>query len=277
MDPYLERHWLDVHGALIQAARNMLNNRLPDDLIARSEERLAVDASDLEDAHSIRPDVTVFSPGLPMGEEGAVASVAPFTLVVDLEPLKERFIKIIRPDDERLITVIEFISPTNKLGKGLEQYKQKREELVESGVHVVEVDLVRRGDWRELLSPQKCPRAAVATCRTTIRPGGDLQTAHLYPMPLNQPLAAFPVPLRPRDPQVMLELQPLIEQAYVSGRYGRTIDYRKPCDPPLEGEEAGWADHLLKEAGKRQAGNSGNSVDPIRRTGHDAAGGQSCH
>lgn len=251
MDPYLERHWLDVHGKLVFLSADELNRRLPDDLVARSEERLTIDSPEWDDPHGVRPDVKVFSPGLPLREETGAVAAAPFTLVVDLDPLKERFIKILRPDDERLITVIEFISPTNKLGRGLEQYRQKRDELIEGGVHVVEVDLVRRGDWRELLSPHKCPRAAIATYRATIRPGGDLLTAHLYPMPLNQPLTPIPVPLRPHDPQVMLDLQPLIEQAYISGRYGRTIDYSKPCDPPLEGEEAEWAGQLLKDAGRR--------------------------
>jgi hypothetical protein len=46
-------------------------------------------------------------------------------------------------------------------------------------------------------------------------------------------------------------LQPLIDQAYRKGRYGDTIDYREPPDPPLEDDDAVWADTLLKEIGKR--------------------------
>jgi hypothetical protein len=35
----------------------------------------------------------------------------------------DRYIKIIRPDDERLVTVVAFISPYKKRGKGLEKYR----------------------------------------------------------------------------------------------------------------------------------------------------------
>jgi hypothetical protein len=43
MDPYLERHWLDVHASLVPAAQNALNRTLLDGLIAGTEERVAVD------------------------------------------------------------------------------------------------------------------------------------------------------------------------------------------------------------------------------------------
>jgi hypothetical protein len=35
MDPYLERHWPDVHSALVMSARGVLNELLPPDLVAR--------------------------------------------------------------------------------------------------------------------------------------------------------------------------------------------------------------------------------------------------
>jgi hypothetical protein len=41
MDPYLERHWGDVHSDLIAQTRTTLNGELPPDLIARTEERVA--------------------------------------------------------------------------------------------------------------------------------------------------------------------------------------------------------------------------------------------
>jgi hypothetical protein len=47
-----------------------------------------------------------------------------------------------------------------------------------------------------------------------------------------------------------LDLQALIDQAYRNGRY-HSIDYRGAPEPPLEGPEAGWADELLRAAGKR--------------------------
>jgi len=49
-----------------------------------------------------------------------------------------------------------------------------------------------------------------------------------------------------------LPLQPLVDDAYRNGRYARTLDYGQPCDPPLEGEDAAWADQLLRSAGLRK-------------------------
>ncbi|HEY3242498.1 MAG TPA: DUF4058 family protein, partial [Phycisphaerae bacterium] len=62
---------------------------------------------------------------------------------------------------------------------------------------------------------------------------------------------AIRIPLRPTDPDAVLDLQALIDSAYEASRYDRTTDYRRSCEPPLEGQEAAWADELLKAAGKR--------------------------
>ncbi len=48
-----------------------------------------------------------------------------------------------------------------------------------------------------------------------------------------------------------MDLQPLLALAYRMGRYDRT-DYARPCDPPLAGDGAAWADALLRAAGRRQ-------------------------
>jgi hypothetical protein len=75
--------------------------------------------------------------------------------------------------------------------------------------------------------------------------------ARLYPAPLRARLPDVPVPLRPEDPSVVLPLQRLVEEAYAKGRYALTLDYTAPCDPPLESEDAAWAEDLLWRAGKR--------------------------
>src|SRR5215212_5168647 len=124
MDPYLERHWLDVHGSLVFGARDVLNRNLPDDLIARAEERIAVESGGFE-PDVFAPDVRVLEAvekvqdGVHSGT-GDVA-LAPFRLVALIEPITERYIEILEATGERLITVIEFLSPTNKRGKGLKE------------------------------------------------------------------------------------------------------------------------------------------------------------
>jgi hypothetical protein len=257
MDPYLEEHWLDVHTKLVAYCADALNGGLPDELIARTEERIAIE-SDGEDFGSVIPDVSLFAYGkierlADQEGMGGTAVLAPYRLSALVEPITERFIEIIDVDGRRLVTVIEFVSPTNKRGRGLEEFVAKRDELLEGGVNFVEIDLTRTGNWRKLLAPQRCPPAkAVSTYRATIRTPREPGVAYLQPIYLRHPLPVLRIPLRPKDSPFELALQPLLEEAYKNGRYERTIDYTQPPNPPLEPEAQAWANQLLKEAGRRE-------------------------
>jgi len=226
-----------------------LNRVLPASLVARTEERVAVESDYDDRQREIGPDVRVFAPASSDAASGSseVAIDAPFKLVVALDPVIERFIRIL-DQSGRLITVVEFISPSNKRG-GLEEYHEKRRELLNAGVKVVEIDLTRQGNWRALMRPHLCPRQGIAEYRATVRTGPA--TAYLFPMPLTQRLPDIPVPLRQDDPRVKLPMQQLMEQVYRNGRYATTLDYRQQCDPALDEENEKWADVLLKSAGRR--------------------------
>lgn len=255
MDPYLEAHWRDVHTKLITYAADALNLRLPATLIARAEERIAVESQG-EEADQFSPDVGVLEgvgrgePGMPATGSGGVA-VEAYRLVAVVEPITERFIEIIDAKSRRVITVIEFLSPTNKTGKGIEAFRHKRDMLCAGNVNVVEIDLVRHGNWRELLAPHSPPKGVQSTYRATVRIPSDPIAVYFYPMSLRQPLPSIAIPLRRDDPPVELELQPLIDQAYSTGRYASELDYTQPPEPPLDPEDAAWAEELLKAAGKR--------------------------
>ena len=257
MDPYLEPHWLDIHAKLIAFSGEALNTHLPDELVARSEEHVGIDAND-EDRDALigyRPDVRVFASrsgeAILWPSEGGLAIAAPMKLVVDVDPVPDRYITIIRPGDERLITVIEFVSPSNKIGAGLARYLKRRAEFVDAGVHVVEIDLTRRGDWRALMRPHVLPADGESTYRITVRPAEPgPQAAYVYPIALGQPLPAVSIPLRPGDPEVKLALQPLIDRAYDGGRYARTLKYDRPLDPPLTDAEAAVAARVIAAAAR---------------------------
>src|SRR5437763_16851420 len=61
MDPYLERHWGDVHASLITYARDQLQGSLPPELCARIEERVFVE-SPAGDERTMVPDLRVLGP-----------------------------------------------------------------------------------------------------------------------------------------------------------------------------------------------------------------------
>jgi len=249
MDPYLEPHWLDVHTSLVSGARDRLNQVLPEDLVASAEERIAVESEE-DQVREFRPDVKVSGPRVPDADRAGVLK-APFRLTVEVEPMIERFLRVVETGSQRVIAVIEFLSPSNKTGEGLRVFRCKRAELLAAGVHFVEVDLQRTGNWRGLLRPHRCPAPAVSPYRVTLRVCDDPGATYLHPIRLQDPLPEIDIPLRKGDPQVKLPLQELLAHAYVAGRYARRLDYRAPCTPPLAEDDAQWAEELLRRAGKR--------------------------
>lgn len=249
MDPYLEASWRDVHTVLVAYSRDALNGRLPDDLIARTEERVAIESED-DLRRLVAPDVRIFEAGDEPSRsgsksEGGVSVAEPVLLKAQIEPLIERYVTVVDANSDRLVTVIEFLSPTNKRpGDGMRDYVGKRKQFVDAGVNVVEIDLVRQGDWIGLLMPYMAHPKHHTTYRVVTRRASTPGQTELYPIPLRTRLPIIPIPLRTTDRDVTLDLQPLIEQAYRNGRYERTIDYARACDPALSDDDVAWAKGL---------------------------------
>jgi hypothetical protein len=61
----------------------------------------------------------------------------------------------------------------------------------------------------------------------------------------------LPVPLLAPDPDAGLDLGAATQAIYDEAAYDLSIDYRQPPDPPLAGDDAAWADALLREQGLR--------------------------
>jgi hypothetical protein len=158
----------------------------------------------------------------------AVAGIAvaePIVLQLESEPVNEPYIVIMDIDGNRIITVIEFLSPSNKIeGEGRESYLKKYRELLAGNVSIVEIDLVRSGEWVSVPRRYQMPAKYRTTYRVCVRRNTRPDKVELYPITLRQKLPAVRIPLRPGDADVSLDLQPILDQAYRNGRYDR-IDY----------------------------------------------------
>jgi len=75
--------------------------------------------------------------------------------------------------------------------------------------------------------------------------------ADLYAFNLRDPIPAFPLPLRPEAEEPLVELGALLHALYDRAGYDLVVDYTAEPVPPLEGEDAVWADQLLREKGLR--------------------------
>jgi hypothetical protein len=249
MDPYLETCWGDVHHRLIQYSCDAIQPGLPNDLIARVEERVFLEA-DPEQRKYIIPDahLSQLHEESPWSSSGGTAVAEPLVFEVRHEPTTEGYIEIRRRDGGKVITVIEFLRPSNKFGgSGQQTYLDKQQHILQSDASLVEIDLVRSGDRVLALPNYYIPQEHAADFLACISPGWLRSRRELYAMPLRQRLPGLPIPLRQQEPRITLDLQALIDHAYAAGRYDR-IDYRRPLDPPLPTEHTRWADELLKAA-----------------------------
>src|SRR5687767_4525100 len=118
MNPFFEQQWRDAHTMLVAYIRDDLQGKLPEDLVARTEEETTI-VSASGTARS-RPDVQVQEPWQ-FKESGGDVMVAPDPPMRPSEPVYifteeeiERWVKI-EDQNGRLITVIELLSPTNKI------------------------------------------------------------------------------------------------------------------------------------------------------------------
>ena len=255
MDPYLEAHWPDVHSRLVHNAANAIQRQLIGPLRARIGERLVVE-EDLEPVRSIYPDIRVFEHGLNgkavVPEAAGIALAEPLVVQIRADEVRQTFVESIDvASGGRLISIIEFLFPANKLpGDGQRKYRQKQREALDAGVNLIEIDLTRGGE-REFVYPVvNLPREYRTAYMACVYRCFGQGKCEIYRLPLAERLPGIRSPLRRGDPDAALDLQALVDQAYADGRYD-DIDYRRPCIPPLESQEAAWAGELLMAAGKR--------------------------
>jgi hypothetical protein len=262
MDPYLESHWRSVHHRLITYAGDQLQSLLPRRFRVEVEERVFVSGA-LDGARSIYPDVYVVDRqrGPDRSGVGGAATAEPVVITLPDEPLTESYLEIIdTASGDRVVTAIEFLSPTNKTpGDGNDLYLRKQQEYRAARVSRVEIDLTRDGDRALVLPMQYIPPDMRTLYLACTRRGWAPLKIEAYPMPLQLPLRTLRIPLAADLEDVPLDLQSLIEQCYRNGRYD-DLDYRRAPEPPLPAEEAAWTDQLLRSAGLRRGNNdSGNT------------------
>jgi len=261
MDPYLEHPALfrGLHGRLVANLSETLQSRLPAPYFAEFEERLWVEVSE----RPIEPDVSVFRAERPPGvrtDGGPVVGVAtrsrPLVVTVPFEENRETWVEIrTRNDDgERLVTSIEVLSLTNKTTgrRARDLYLQKQREILDSQVHLVEIDLLRGGTHSTAVPRHRLLAAAGAfDYHVAIHPFDRLEDFLVYPIRLEERLPEIAIPLLPGDPDVPIDLQAVFDRCYDTGPYLRRVRYAEVTPvPPLRPDQAEWAARVLQPPGE---------------------------
>jgi hypothetical protein len=257
MDPYLETPdlWPDVHHGLISVIQATLNPVLRPHHVARVELRVYVSDEDDPGREAILLDVRVEKgrkrKGAKSAKRAAAVAIAEpliIPLLIDNE-IEEARVEIRHRESTALVTVIEVLSPTNKIrgSRGRASFMQKRQEILASDAHWVEIDLLRAGD-------PSVTRPPLVPCdyRIMVSRADDRFHGHYRPVSVRHALPVIGIPLRKPDADVPLDLNAVLAAAYDRGAYDVSVDYRKEPIPPLDPDDAVWADELLRERGLRR-------------------------
>ncbi len=261
MDPYLEGFlWPDVHQQLAAEIRRRLTPRLRPRYVARLAVTIYEDRDPGSELGIMYPDVEVLqssgawslrerSPALmdwPREVEVEPSTVTPPPLVLPYFgsfQLRLVAVEVWDAAHNDLITAIEIISPANKREPGLSDYRRKRARLHEAGVHLLEIDLIRR--YTRTLDHPGLPETPYVITLTRAQTG----KIEVWPVRLQYALPTVPIPLRAPDPDVPLELGAALATIYDEAAYDLSIDYgAPPPPPPLSDEDAAWLQTLLEKS-----------------------------
>lgn len=259
MDPYLENPsvWADFHHTFIAGMRESLAERLFPRFFIAVEKRVYISDEGDPGRSAIVPDVSIIH--LPehatriIEEQGGggveVAEPIVMQTLMD-EEIEEARLEILDVESRTVVTVIEVISPANKIegARGRQSYRDKRVDVMNSPCHLVEIDLLRTG--RSFIPAQAWSKgdyfAHVSRAGKKHRPSGVV-----WPIRLRQRLPIIDIPLTPDVPDVKLNLQAVLSSVYDRAKYSLIIDYHGEPTPPLIRDQQEWSDQLLKRQGFR--------------------------
>lgn len=255
MNPFLEGRG-DFHGRLVAYAADALQPQLPGDLAARLEERVFIEGG-AEDRDA-RPDVSIIEERRRavggVAADAGVAVAEPLVIRLGPHEVTESFIQILDArSGNRVITMIEFVSPSNKRpGPGRQLYVRKQQEARDAAVNLAEIDLTRGEENVTIADPAHVAAHRRGLYHASVWRAVSWSEVLYFPIPLRARLPVIPIPLRPEDRDVTLDLQALVNQAHERGRYGPS-DYRRDPDPPLSPDDADWVDKIVADRGLRSA------------------------
>jgi hypothetical protein len=253
MNPYLEQptFWSSFHSRLIVAIADTLAPILRPYYYIEVESRTYFSDTSEEITICIPDGVILsaspkssFSQGTRSTLSGVIVQAPPqrVTLPMPVE-VKERYLEVREVGTDAVITVIEVLSPKNKRrGEGRLMYERKRQTILGSLSHLVEIDLLRSGFAMAMSGEVLGKDYRIVISRSQQRPVADL-----YEFSLQEAIPNFLLPLK-EDEFVNINLQAIVEGVFERASYDLRLDYRQPLPPPaLSVNDQAWMEGLLKD------------------------------
>src|SRR4029453_4913439 len=143
----------------------------------------------------------------------------------------EEFIEIRSRTDNKLVTLLEVVSPANKTTPaGRQAYLDKRREAILQKAGVVEIDLVLQGKPTLSYSREGLPEFdhAVSVTRATAPDRYEIYTATIQ-----KPLTKFKLPLAAHARDTLVDLQAAFTRAFDLGGFAAQVDYKSSPPPDV--------------------------------------------
>ncbi len=253
MNPYLETAglWPDVHNRLIGAISSVLRRTLPLRYSVVTKERVVIGHSPPEEPsrrYAIADVAISGDADYPGGNSPGEDPTAVTVLIPEVYWTRQRFLTIREQSRGNAVTILEILSPTNKLpGDGRREFLDKRLRILESGTHLVEIDIVRAGNPLPVEGYDGDAPYRILVSRSELRP-----SAELYPFALRSRIPDIALPLLNADDEPTLRLGEIVNDLYLQDYYGRLVNYNDDPAGPLSNADRGWIDGLLRESGLRE-------------------------
>jgi hypothetical protein len=162
---------------------------------------------------------------------------------VTREERREDYVEIRQRSDNRLITLVDVVSPTNKVNRqGRAAYLEKRREGRAAGANLVEIDLVLQGQPTLEYSRDGLPEwdYAVTVTRST-----QPDRYEIYTTTLQKRLPRFRLPLAPDDRDTVVDLHVTFARCFDQGAFVGKIDYSRDPVTTLSDDKRRWLHDLL--------------------------------
>lgn len=251
MNPYLEHPalWSEVHHWMITLIAELLVPKLRPKYRVAIEKRVYQTSGEESLLVGI-PDVVVSRSSSASANQAisniAVASppVKPITVTIPMpEEVREGYLEVREVGTGEVVAAIEVLSPKNKRsGEGRRAYESKRQKVLGSSTHLIEIDLLRGGQPMPILE-----NSIQATYRILVSRSDRRPQAQLYPFGLQEPIPPFQLPLRYGDPEPLVDLQALLHDVYDRAGFDLAIDYTREPVPALSEADAVWVNELLQQ------------------------------
>lgn len=156
--------------------------------------------------------------------------------------VRERYISVREAGTDAVITVIEVLSPKNKRkGKGRFSYEEKRQQILGSMSHLVEIDLLRGDEPMAMKGVDSISDYRIVVSQHERRPIADL-----YAFTLREEIPKFLLPLKEPLETIIVDLQSIVSGIYDRGGYVIRIDYKQLVPPPpLSQIDRQWVEELI--------------------------------